>query len=138
MARAITPRDAILQYAQMARATPALAPPTEFRGRHRRLALTLSPTSPRGMRDARHLARDWICHRRVRRHATARRRRRGHRRGDRRALTERRREHCGDSHGAVGMLQMVAPRCGQSGRHLAWARSNEAAVGRGDRARVRE
>jgi hypothetical protein len=86
MARTVAPRNTILQYTQVRRATPtAFTPRTKFRGRHRRLALTLTTTRPGSMHDARNLAGNWVRDRRVRSHTTTR----GRRRCNSRALRER-------------------------------------------------
>jgi hypothetical protein len=78
MASAISPRNAVLQYTEVARATPAFAPRAQLRPRLR-LTLTLPSARPRSMHDARNLTRNRIRNGRMRRNATTRRRRR-HRR----------------------------------------------------------
>ena len=53
MARTITPRNAVLQYTQVARATPSLTPRTQFSCRSRRpAALTFTSTGPHSMSNA--------------------------------------------------------------------------------------
>ena len=101
MARTITPRNAVLQYTQMARAAPSLTPRTQFGSRHWRIAaLTFTSTGPHSMSNARHLAGNWVGHRRVRRHTTAR----GRRRRDSRALLRDRR---GERRYAVWVLLLL-------------------------------
>ena len=126
MAGAVSPRDTVPQYPQVARATPALAPSTQFRRRHRRLALALTPRRPRHMRCARHFARNGVRNGRTcRHHAAARRRRRRRHRGHGRALHE------------LGGYAMTAGG-GECGGHFAGAWTDDTPVGRGYGARVRE
>ena len=101
MARTITPRNAVLQYTQVARATPSFTPRTQFSCRPRRpAALTFTSTGPHSMSNTRHLASNRVGHRRVRRHTTAR----GRRRRDSRALLRGSRGQRWCRAGAVWML----------------------------------
>jgi hypothetical protein len=100
MTRTVAPRNPILQYTQVGRATPtAFTPRAKFRGRHRRLALALTPAGPRSMHDARNLAGNRVRDRRVRSDTTARRRRRRDRWGLQRG---------GRHGGGMGVLLMLA------------------------------
>lgn len=99
MTRTVAPRNPILQYTQVGRATPAaFTPRAKFRSRHRRFALALTPTRPRSMHNARNLAGNRVRDRRVRGDTTARRRRR-----DRWGL-----QRGGRHGGGMGVLLMLA------------------------------